>query len=111
MGTFKPGAHGRQGLSSHQSYEPGQSCPGSFFCLKLEVARQAERSTRRGLTFPAPARSGRLLQVPFLIELVVKCLKANAEFFGRLRLVAAIAFDGLVDGLHLQIPQADRPRC
>src|SRR5436190_17943825 len=48
----------------------------------------------------------RLLQCR-LVQLVVERLEADAELFGGLGLVAAVAVERIVDGLHLQVAERD----
>src|SRR5437773_6485035 len=43
-----------------------------------------------------------------LIELVVKRLQTDAQLFRRFGLVAAMAIERVVDGLHLQVAERDR---
>ena len=46
-------------------------------------------------------------EVLALVEFVVERFQADAEFFGGLGFVAAVAFQRLVDGLHFQVAQRD----
>ena len=52
--------------------------------------------------------SRRFFQRGRLVELVVERFQADAEFFGRLRLIAAMAIQGVENGLDLLLPQTGR---
>ena len=52
----------------------------------------------------------RLFQQGGLVQLVVERLEADAELVGGFGLVAAVAVEGVVDGLHLQLAERDRRR-
>src|SRR6187455_2556347 len=54
---------------------------------------------------PAP-RLGRLFEGG-LVEFVVERFQADAEFFGGFGFVAAVAIEGVVDGLHFQVAERD----
>ena len=54
--------------------------------------------------------SRRLAQRARLIELVVERFHADAQFFGRLGLVAVVTPERLVNRLHLQLAQLERGR-
>ena len=43
-----------------------------------------------------------------LIELVVERLEADAELLGGVGLVAGVAVEGVVDGLHFQVAERNR---
>jgi hypothetical protein len=55
-------------------------------------------------------KSGRLFQFACCVQLVVQRFQADPEFVGRLGFVAVIAFERLVDRLHLQVAKRDRAR-
>ena len=51
--------------------------------------------------------SGGAFEILGLVEFVVEGFQADAKFFGGFGFVAAVAFEGLVDGLHFQVAERD----
>src|SRR3954451_8804000 len=66
-----------------------------------------------GINFPARKVATRRFLGGFfqrrLVELVIQRLEADSELFGGVGLVAAVTIERVVDGLHFEVAEGDRP--
>ena len=73
----------------------------------IRPGHRGRRGAEQGVTQDAASGCLSLLG-PGLVQLVVQRLQADAQFFGGDGLVAVVAVQGLVDGVHFQVAKPHR---